>query len=76
MHIIKEPRNVLVLPSLIVGLIRKPCVQWVQVSKREPEAWETTAYWLKIVDRDGQEHKILAFEVEKHHGKFGLCGCI
>ena len=54
-----------------LGLIGKPCIQWVQVSKREPEAWETTAYWLKIVECDGQEHKILAFEVENITASLG-----
>ena len=43
----------------------KPCVQLVQTSNREPEAWNTKAYWVLVVDKKGQRHKVFAFEVDQ-----------
>ena len=43
----------------------KPCVQLVQTSNRKPEDWNTKAYWVLVVNRKGQRHKVFAFEVDQ-----------
>ena len=47
-----------------LGLKGKPCTQLVQTSNRQPEVWNTKAYWVLVVDRKGERHKVFAFEVD------------
>ena len=37
------------------GIEGKACVQLVQTSNREPEAWNTKAYWVLVVDRKAKD---------------------
>ena len=48
-----------------LGLEGKPCTQLVQTSNREPEQWNTKAYWVSIVDRKGRKHLVFAYEVDQ-----------
>ena len=41
-----------------------PCTQYIQVAGHGYEKWQTVAYHLFLVDREGQLHKILAYSVE------------
>ena len=38
--------------------------QRLQTTGNAAEEWHTTAYWVPLVDRDGEEHVILAFQID------------
>ena len=42
-----------------------PCVQYVQVANRDMEPWQTAAHRIIIVDRSGERHEVLAYEVDQ-----------
>ena len=46
-----------------LGLKGTKCTQWVQTAGREFEKWDTTAYFIYLLDREGNYHKILAYSI-------------
>ena len=50
-----------------LGLKGKPCVQLVQTSNRDPEEWNTKAYWVLLVDKEGKKHKSICFRGGPNH---------
>ena len=48
-----------------LGLEGRPCTQLVQTSNREPEQWNTKAYWVSLVVRKGRKHFVFVFEVDQ-----------
>ena len=47
----------------MLGLKGRPCQQYVQLANRSMEPWETIAYWVTLVDKNGDKHRILAFGI-------------
>ena len=41
-----------------------PVVQQLQTTGRGEEEWHTTAYWVTLVDRQGEEYQLLFFEID------------
>ena len=46
------------------GLQGRPVTQYLQTTGRQSEAWQTMAYRVRLVDREGNEHVILAFAMD------------
>ena len=46
-----------------LGLRGTQCSQWIQTAGRQFEKWETTAYFISLVDRQGNVHKIVAYSI-------------
>ena len=47
-----------------LGIQGRGCVLHVQPAGHDVESWITTAYFLRLVDTNGKEHKILAYSLE------------
>ena len=46
-----------------LGLRGTKCTQWIQTAGRQFEKWDTTAYFISLVDRQGKVHKIMAYSI-------------
>ena len=46
-----------------LGLRGTQCSQWIQTAGRQFEKWDTTAYFISLVDRQGNVHKIVAYSI-------------
>ena len=48
-----------------LGLKGQEVIQSIQVCGRDFEDWETKAYWVVMIDRNGVEHKMKALGIER-----------
>ena len=48
----------------MLGVLGRSTVQILQTTGQNGKPWHTTVYWLTLIDKEGGEHRVLAFEME------------